>query len=84
MYIYFCDTKCVNLVRWIMPSNNSLSIDATLSIEDLLAQIQSLRSILTHLNQLPSSALVNIQNRYIEVLVRLAQIKIIELRRNLQ
>ena len=67
-----------------MPSNNSLSIDGTLSIEDLLEQIQSLRSILTHLNQLPSSALVNIQKRYVEVLIRRAQNKIIELRRNLQ
>ena len=82
MYIYFCDTKCVNLVRWIMPSNNSLSIDGTISIEDLLGQIQSLRSILTHLNQLPSSALVNIQKRYINLLIRRAQTKILELRRD--
>ena len=67
-----------------MPSNNSLSIDGTLTIEDLLEQIQSLRSILTHLNRLPSSALVNIQKRYVEVLVRRPQNKIIELRRNLQ
>ena len=82
MYIYFCDTKCVNLVHWIMPSNNSLSIDGTISIEDLLGQIQSLRSILTHLNQLPSSALVNIQKRYINLLIRRAQTKILELRRD--
>ena len=67
-----------------MSSNNSLSLDETPTIEDLLAQIQSLRSILTHLNQLPSSALVNIQKRYVEVLIRRAQNKIIELRRNLQ
>ena len=67
-----------------MSSNNSLSLDGTPTIEDLLAQIQSLRSILTHLNPLPSSALVNIQKRYVEVLVRRAQNKIIELRRNLQ
>ena len=66
-----------------MPSNNSLSIDGTLSIEDLLEQIQSLRSILTHLNRLPSSALVNIQKRYINLLIRRAQTKILELRRNL-
>ena len=66
-----------------MPSNNSLSIDGTLSIEDLLEQIQSLRSILTHLNRLPSSALVNIQKRYINLLSRRAQTKILELRRNL-
>ena len=65
-----------------MPSNNSLSIDGTLSIEDLLEQIQSLRSILTHLNQLPSSALVNIQKRYINLLIRRAQTKILELRRD--
>ena len=83
MYIYFCDTKCVNLVDGIMPSNNSLSIDGTLTIEDLLEQIQSLRSILTHLNRLPSSALVNIQKRYINLLIRRAQTKILELRRNL-
>ena len=67
-----------------MSSNNSSSLDGTPTIEDLLAQIQSLRSILTHLNQLPSSALVNIQKRYVEVLIRRAQNKIIELRRNLQ
>ena len=67
-----------------MSSNNYLSLDGTPTIEDLLAQIQSLRSILTHLNQLPSSALVNIQNRYVEVLIRRAQNKIIELRQNLQ
>ena len=67
-----------------MSSNNSLSLDETPTIEDLLAQIQSLRSILIHLNQLPSSALVNIQKRYVEVLIRRAQNKIIELRRNLQ
>ena len=66
-----------------MPSNNSLSIDGTISIEDLLGQIQSLRSILTHLNQLPSSALVNIQKRYNNLLIRRAQTKILELRRNL-
>ena len=66
-----------------MPSNNSLSIDGTLSIKDLLEQIQSLRSILTHLNRLPSSALVNIQKRYINLLIRRAQTKILELRRNL-
>ena len=66
-----------------MPSNNSLSIDGTLSIEDLLEQIQSLRSILTHLNRLPSSALVNIQKRYINLLIRRAQTKILEIRRNL-
>ena len=65
-----------------MPSNNSLSIDGTISIEDLLGQIQSLRSILTHLNQLPSSALVNIQKRYINLLIRRAQTKILELRRD--
>ena len=65
-----------------MPSNNSLSIDGTLSIEDLLEQIQSLRSILTHLNRLPSSALVNIQKRYINLLIRRAQTKILELRRD--
>ena len=82
MYIYLCDTNCVNLVRWIMPSNNSLSIDGTISIEDLLGQIQSLRSILTHLNQLPSSALVNIQKRYINLLIRRAQTKILELQRD--
>ena len=83
MYIYFCDTKCVNLVGGIMSSNNSLSIDGTLTIEDLLEQIQSLRSILTHQNRLPSSALVNIQKRYINLLIRRAQTKILELRRNL-
>ena len=66
-----------------MSSNNSLSLDETPTIEDLLAQIQSLRSILTHLNQLPSSALVNIQKRYIDLLIRRAQTKILELRRNL-
>ena len=66
-----------------MSSNNSLSLDETPTIEDLLAQIQSLRSILTHLNQLPSSALVNIQKRYIDLLIRRAQTKIVELRRNL-
>ena len=65
-----------------MPSNNSLSIDVIPTIEDLLAQIQSLRSILTHLNQLPSSALVNIQKRYINLLIRRAQTKILELRRD--
>ena len=65
-----------------MPSNNSLSIDGTISIEDLLGQIQSLRSILTHLNQLPSSALVNIQKRYINLLIRRAQTKILELQRD--
>ena len=66
-----------------MFSNNSLSLEETLTIEDLLAQIQSLRSILTHLNQLPSSALVNIQKHYINLLIRRAQTKILELRRNL-
>ena len=65
-----------------MPSNNSLSIDGTLTIEDLLEQIQSLRSILTHLNQLPSSALVNIQKRYINLVIRRAQTKILELQRD--
>ena len=67
-----------------MPRNNALNIDGEHIIENLSAQIESLRAILTHLDQLPNSALINIQKRYVQTLIRRAQNKILEVRRNLQ
>ena len=67
-----------------MSADNILNLDGAHIIESLSAQIQSLRAILTHLEHFPNSALINIQKRYVEILIRRAQNKILEARRNLQ
>ena len=67
-----------------MSADNILNLDGAHIIESLSAQIQSLRAILTHLDQLPNSALINIQKRYVQTLIRRAQNKILDVRQNLQ